>query len=304
LNWSSAANGWGAVEKNRSNGEAASGDGRTITLNGKTYSKGLGAHANSEIHYQLNGQYVSFNSDIGIDDEVGASGSVTFSVWADGQKLYDSGVMTGASATKTVNVDITGKQELVLKLDGGGNVDFDHADWAGAQVVAAGGTVDPTPTPTPAPTPAPASTIYLSDLNATTQTNSWGPVEKNRSNGETGATDGRTITLNGVTYAKGLGVHADSKLVYNLNGQYSSFTSDIGVDDEVGSNGSVIFQVWTDGTKVYDSGTMNGSSATKTVTVDVTGKSQLWLVVTTSGNGNAFDHADWAGARLITPQLV
>jgi hypothetical protein len=300
LNWSSAVNGWGPVEKDRSNGEALAGDGKTLTLNGKTYAKGLGVHANSEIHYQLNGQYASFNSDIGIDDEVASSGNVTFSVWADGQKLYDSGAMTGVSATKSVNVDLTGKQELVLKVDGGVNINFDHADWAGAQVVTAGGTVDPTP----APTPTPAAQIYLSDLGVLSQTNSWGPMEKDRSNGEAVAGDGRTITLNGVTYAKGLGVHADSKLVYSLNGQYSSFTTDMGVDDEVGTNGSVVFQIWTDGTKVYDSGTMTGSSATKTATADVSGKNQLWLVVTTAGNGNNFDHADWAGARLSTPQLV
>ena len=52
-------------------------------------------------------------------------------------------------------------------------------------------------------------------------TNGWGPVEKDRSNGEAGASDGEPITLNGVTYAKGLGAHAASDVRYALNGACS-----------------------------------------------------------------------------------
>ena len=72
----------------------------------------------------------------------------------------------------------------------------------------------------------------------------------------------------------------------------------VGVDDEGGSNGSVVFQVYLDGVKKYDSGTMTGASATKFIDLDVTGAKTLRLVVTDAGNGNTFDHADWAGAVL------
>ena len=44
--------------------------------------------------------------------------------------------------------------------------------------------------------------------------------------------DGHAITLNGVTYAKGLGTHAVSQIVYTIGGQYSTFASDVGIDDE------------------------------------------------------------------------
>ncbi len=40
LNWKSATNGWGPVEKNLSNGEDASGDGRGLTLEGSLPPKG------------------------------------------------------------------------------------------------------------------------------------------------------------------------------------------------------------------------------------------------------------------------
>jgi hypothetical protein len=70
------------------------------------------------------------------------------------------------------------------------------------------------------------------------------------------------------------------------------------VDDEVGALGSVTFEVWTDGVKRYDSGLMTGSSATKQISLPMTGVNQLRLVVTDGGDGRAADHADWAGAQL------
>jgi hypothetical protein len=135
-------------------------------------------------------------------------------------------------------------------------------------------------------------------MNPTFAANAWGSYEKDRSNGEQASGDGRTITLNGQTYAKGLGIHAGSELRYNLNGQFTTFQSDVGIDDEAGNNGSVVFQVWADGAKIFDSGTMTGSTATKNVNVNVAGKKELKLVVTDSGNGNTWDHADWANARV------
>ena len=49
---------------------------------------------------------------------------------------------------------------------------------------------------------------YLSDLTPTSAANGWGPYEKDMSNGEQAAGDGGPLTIRGVVYAKGLGVHA------------------------------------------------------------------------------------------------
>jgi glucose/arabinose dehydrogenase len=148
------------------------------------------------------------------------------------------------------------------------------------------------------PPPPPTGSTYLSDLTWTSATNGWGPVEKDRSNGGLAAGDGRTITLNATTYAKGLGAHAASDVRYGLSGGCTRFRADVGVDDEVGSKGSIVFQVFADGAKLYDSGVLTGASATKTLDVDVSGKSELQLVVTDGGNGIDSDHADWADARV------
>jgi hypothetical protein len=65
------------------------------------------------------------------------------------------------------------------------------------------------------------------------------------------------------------------------------------------STWSVVFQVYLDGVKVFDSGTMTSTNTTQAVNLDVTGKNELKLIVTDAGNGNTSDHADWAGARLV-----
>ncbi len=142
---------------------------------------------------------------------------------------------------------------------------------------------------------------FLSDQSWASASNGWGPVEFNKSNGEQGAGDGNTIRINGKSYAKGLGVHASSRIQYDLSGQCQRFTADIGLDDEVrfqSQHGSVVFQVWSDGTKLYDSGTITTSSATKTIDLDLTGRGNLVLIVTDANGSNWYDHADWANAQV------
>jgi hypothetical protein len=147
-------------------------------------------------------------------------------------------------------------------------------------------------------TPPPPTSRYLSDMNWTSETNGWGPAEKDMSNGEQAAGDGHTMSLNGATFQKGLGVHGASDVHYSLAGAYSTFSAKVGVDDEVGDRGSVVFEVWADGSKLYSSGVVNGASSTEPVLLNVQGRNDLRLVVTNASDGSDFDHADWAEAMV------
>jgi alpha-galactosidase len=129
--------GWGTLSSNRSIGGGA------ITLNGKSYPKGLGTHAYSGVEYYLCGRASRFQVDVGVDDEVGAHGTVIFQVYADGVKLFDSGIMTGGGARQTVDVDVTGRNRLTLGVaNADDDINWDHADWADARVLV---TVAPQP---------------------------------------------------------------------------------------------------------------------------------------------------------------
>ncbi|MEF2278521.1 NPCBM/NEW2 domain-containing protein [Deinococcus sp. YIM 134068] len=287
LTWTSAQNAWGPVEKDQSNGDKFATDGRSLTVGGQTFSKGLGVHANSEVSYALGGMCNVFTAQVGVDDEVGSGGSVVFQVWSGtATKLYDSGLLRGTDAARAINLDITGVQDLRLVVtDGGNGISSDHADWAAAKVSC--------------PPRTPGRESFLSDLTWTSAQNAWGPLERDRSNGEQGSGDGRALTVGGQVFSKGLGVHARSEVSYALDGACSVFTAQVGVDDEVGDRGAVVFQVWNGtATRLYDSGVVTGTEAARAVNVDVTGVGNLRLVVTDGGNGISYDHADWAGARV------
>jgi alpha-galactosidase len=129
-------------------------------------------------------------------------------------------------------------------------------------------------------------------------TNGWGPVEKDHSNGEQAEGDGAALTLKGKTYTKGLGAHAPSDLRFALNGSCSSLTAVVGVDDEKGTEGSVIFQVWTDGVKQFDSGVMTGSMPGANVNVSLLNAKEVALILTDAGDGNWSDHGDWANVQV------
>ncbi|HEX7306262.1 glycoside hydrolase family 97 catalytic domain-containing protein [Lentzea sp.] len=144
------------------------------------------------------------------------------------------------------------------------------------------------------PPPVPGNGAQVSDLPFMSESNGWGPVERDRSNGESDGGDGRPLTIGGVTYAKGLGVHAPSEVSIYLGRGCEHLTAMLGLDDETEQPGSVSFQVFGDGTALYDSGTVAGRGAARSVDVDVTGVRMLSLRVTDGGDGKNFDHADWA----------
>lgn len=144
----------------------------------------------------------------------------------------------------------------------------------------------------------PRGTVFLSDVRFSYVTNGYGPVELDRTNGETGATDGSPIRLRGAAYDKGLGVHGPSLVRYRLGQACSRFVADVGIDDDQGGLGSVEFEIWADGERLFRSGVVTGASPPVAVDVDVRGRRDLRLFVSTGGDTYAHDHAVWAGAVL------
>jgi beta-galactosidase len=76
------------------------------------------------------------------------------------------------------------------------------------------------------------------------------------------------------------------------------FDATVGLDAEVGGSGSVSFEVRGDGVVLASTLRLTGGGNGVALTADLTGRSQLQLVVSDAGDGNGSDHADWAAARL------
>ena len=143
---------------------------------------------------------------------------------------------------------------------------------------------------------AQTSTEYsLTELPILINQGGWGPVEIDTSVGEELAGDGGPLTINGQIFTKGFGTHATSVLSFDLEGKCDLFSSYVGVDDEVGVNGSVVFQVYADGTKIFDSGVLSGSEdAVFTGEKNIAGTTELMLIVTDAEGVFSKDHANWA----------
>ncbi|HZK81513.1 MAG TPA: NPCBM/NEW2 domain-containing protein, partial [Humisphaera sp.] len=100
------------------------------------------------------------------------------------------------------------------------------------------------------------------------------------------------------TFANGIGAYANSLLEYPLNGQFAKFAAKVGVDAATEGRGSVVFEVWGDGKKLWSSGIMSGLDRAKSIDVNVAGVNRLRLIVGDAGDGNKFDAGDWCEPTL------
>jgi hypothetical protein len=140
---------------------------------------------------------------------------------------------------------------------------------------------------------------YLSNYNWKSESHTYSAPKKDVAAG------GNPLRLTGennqiVTYEKGIGAHSTSTIIYDLTDKKATyFSSYVGVDRLMYNTvGSVGFQVYVDGVKKYDSGTMTANVQQKYVEVPLVGAKELKLVVTDGGNGQGSDHATWGDAKL------
>lgn len=107
--------------------------GKPLTIGGQRFERGVGTHAGSVLHVELDGKAERFVGKVGVDGGAGKRGTVIFRVYGDGRKLFDSGVMKGGEAAKPVDVELRGVRYLILLVTGGGDdIHFDHANWVEA----------------------------------------------------------------------------------------------------------------------------------------------------------------------------
>ncbi len=140
-----------------------------------------------------------------------------------------------------------------------------------------------------------AQTIWLDELDLSAATQGYGVPMKNKS------LDGNSITIAGKTFERGFSTHAVSSLMILLEGKATLFTALVGIDDEVaGHDPAVVFELLGDGKKLWSSGTMRLGDSARLCNVQLAGVQKLELVVADGGNGNYYDHADWADAKFET----
>jgi alpha-galactosidase len=138
-----------------------------------------------------------------------------------------------------------------------------------------------------------AATFGLESLDLQYAEQGWGEPQADRS------VDNHPIFIDGKRFEHGFGTHAVGTLGIGLNGQAESFSATVGVDDEVGQRGSVVFRVVGDGKTLWESAVLRGGSPGTNVSVDLRGIKKLVLTVGDAGDDISYDHADWADAKIV-----
>jgi len=140
---------------------------------------------------------------------------------------------------------------------------------------------------------ADAPSVWLDELPPDDVSLGWGKLQTNQSVWE------KPMVVAARKFTRGLGTHANSRLVYELSGgKFKRFRCLVGRDEHA-MEGKVVFQVWLDGKKVFDSGPMGKTTAAKPVDIDVRGADVLELRTLDGGDGIGGDHGNWANAELV-----
>jgi alpha-glucosidase len=120
-------------------------EGTTLTVGGARFGKGLGVNSPSDVSVAVAGKCREFRAEVGVDDEVdgrvdraAAGGTVAFALIGDGRVLAQTSTLRTTDAAAPLVADITGVQQLTLRVtDGGDGTSLDHASWGDARLTCA-----------------------------------------------------------------------------------------------------------------------------------------------------------------------
>jgi len=138
----------------------------------------------------------------------------------------------------------------------------------------------------------PDDALFLSDLDLTLVDQQWNMAQRDQ------AMSGKPLSIGGKSFARGVGTHAESRIVVHLDHSVRRFLAFAGIDDGGEKTGSARFAIEADGRLLWDSGVRRRGDGAVPVDLDVSKVRYLVLRVDNGGDGNWGDHADWAAARF------
>ena len=111
--------------------------------------------------------------------------------------------------------------------------------------------------------------------------------------------------LDGMTYVRGIGVHANSELLYELKPEYDRFVAQVGIDDKQMGHGTIVVKVYAGSKLLLESGIIRGGDSPWSIDVALprddggTAPSRLRLVVNGTPDGIDWDLTDWIHAGFV-----
>ena len=102
-----------------------------LSVAGKRYTHGVSVHGSSSVTIDLNRGCTAYDAEVGIDDMTLGLGKVHFSVYADGVRLWKSGLVEGGDPAVPVHVNLAGHRTVRLVVEPHSGFDsLTLADWA------------------------------------------------------------------------------------------------------------------------------------------------------------------------------
>jgi hypothetical protein len=109
--------------------------GEPLKLDGQTYERGLAVHSRSDLTYDLDRRYATFEAVVGFDDAAKKKGRVDCRVFADGKELYANADLRGDAPPVRLSLPVAGAEQLRLVVDFGTDEDTgDRVIWADARL--------------------------------------------------------------------------------------------------------------------------------------------------------------------------
>ncbi|MCA6095570.1 sigma-70 family RNA polymerase sigma factor [Streptomyces sp. SCA3-4] len=106
-----------------------------MRVGGTAYRHGVSMHAQSSVTIDLNRSCTSYDALVGVDDMTLGLGTVTFSVFADGTRLWSSGPVRAGTPAVAVHAPLAGHKTLRLAVEPLSPADrVAVADWATARI--------------------------------------------------------------------------------------------------------------------------------------------------------------------------
>ena len=216
-----------------------------------------------------------FTAFVGLDETSGAAAKTKFFVEADGKQIAASSELSKNKLEKLEAALPSGTKTVTLKTEGDGLAVF--GDAAVTFPFSHSGYVDMTAL-------SPRQVINDSD----------NPVKTNSD-----------IKIGSESFDKGLACNPQhdgnsgyvSELYFDIGGiNVRTFSAKIGLNNAA-NTGGVIFRLYADGQKVYESDVMDGKTPAKDISADISGARLLTQTVYDNGD-NAGDNAVWANPRL------
>lgn len=110
---------------------------------------------------------------------------------------------------------------------------------------------------------------------------------------------GGILRVGGREFERGIGVHSEASLLYDLQGAYGRFVTSFGLDDDTGSYADVDVEIRVDGQLRFRETSVRPGTLHGPIRIDTANADRVQLSVLFGSNADIQDRFDWIEPALI-----